>query len=322
MSEYNSIPQNPPPSQYVPPSTQGQYIPMHPVSPETNAQQIAPNPNIQPSPYAQQAYGVPPPHPGYGPGPFIGGIQYVYCADPMTELNYSTGVLIRQQPQFFEMYTGCESPNRYYVFSQSSQGGMKLLFKCKEISGCCMRNCCPANSREFNMVIKHIANSTYLDDNFQKTFVNVVKPFKCTCCCLERPEMMVTFSESNQPLGKIKQPFTCCDPKITLYDNDGDLKYTIHADCCQCGILCASNFFGKMSEAVFNIYKSNNLTEPPCGTIIKKSANFAELITTADSYQINFPPESTPNDKMNLIAAGLMIDYQFFEEKAEDHHDD
>ena len=33
MSEYNSIPQNPPPSQYVPPSTQGQYIPLHPVSP-------------------------------------------------------------------------------------------------------------------------------------------------------------------------------------------------------------------------------------------------------------------------------------------------
>ena len=53
----------------------------------------------------------------------------------------------------------------------------------------------------------------------------------------------------------------------------------------------------------------------------KKKANFAELITTADSYQINFPPESTPNDKMNLIAAGLMIDYQFFEEKAKNHDD-
>ena len=198
MSEYNSVPQNPPPTQYVPPPAQGQYIPMQPI-----------NPGI-------------PPHPGQ----FIGGIQYVYCADPMTELNYSTGVLIRQQPQFFEMYTGCESPNRYYVFSQSRQGGMKLLFKCKEISGCCMRNCCPANSREFNMVIKHIANSANLDDNFQKTFVNVVKPFKCTCCCLERPEMIVTFSESNQPLGKNKQPFTCYNPKITIYDNDRDLKYT------------------------------------------------------------------------------------------------
>ncbi len=68
MSEYNSIPQNPPPSQYVPPSTQGQYIPMHPVSPVTNVQQTAP----------PQAYGVPPPHPGYAPGPFIGGIQYVF----------------------------------------------------------------------------------------------------------------------------------------------------------------------------------------------------------------------------------------------------
>ena len=53
------------------------------------------------------------------------------------------------------------------------------LFKCKEYSGCCMRNCCPASSRGFNMVIKHIANTTNLDENFSSPFVYVKKPFKC-----------------------------------------------------------------------------------------------------------------------------------------------
>lgn len=91
----------------------------------------------------------------------------------MTELALSTGVLIRQEAQVLEQITGCESPNRYYVFSQSPQGGMKLLFKCKEYSECCMRNCCPASTREINMVIKHIASVANLDENFSAPFVDV-----------------------------------------------------------------------------------------------------------------------------------------------------
>ena len=97
---------------------------------------------------------------------FFQGIQFVYVADPMQELNISTGCLIRQQPQFLEQITGCESPNRYYVFSQSPQAGMKLLFKCKEYSSCCQRNCCAANAREFIMDMKHVANVGCMDENF------------------------------------------------------------------------------------------------------------------------------------------------------------
>jgi hypothetical protein len=300
--------------------------------------------NASPSPYAQQGYGYPPSSPGgyvppqqaggysqypaqgYAnqpvpqvaavPAPYFGGLQYVYVADPMTELGLSTGVLIRQEAQFLEQLTGCESPNRYYVFSQSPQAGMKLLFKCKEYSECCMRNCCPANNREFNMAIKHIATAANLDENFSTPFIDVRKPCKCTCFCLERPEMLVRFGNQGQTLGRIKQPFTCCDPVFSTYDSTGIVKYTIHGDCCQCGLLCKNNFCGKLSEVTFNIYKGNNIASVPCGSITKKVATAAELVTSADSYQINFPPDANPQDKMLLIVAGLMIDYQFFEETA------
>jgi hypothetical protein len=300
--------------------------------------------NASPNPYAQQGYGYPPSSPGgyvppqqaggysqypaqgYAnqpvpqvaavPAPYFGGLQYVYVADPMTELGLSTGVLIRQEAQFLEQLTGCESPNRYYVFSQSPQAGMKLLFKCKEYSECCMRNCCPANNREFNMAIKHIATAANLDENFSTPFIDVRKPCKCTCFCLERPEMLVRFGNQGQTLGRIKQPFTCCDPVFSTYDSTGIVKYTIHGDCCQCGLLCKNNFCGKLSEVTFNIYKGNNIASVPCGSITKKVATAAELVTSADSYQINFPPDANPQDKMLLIVAGLMIDYQFFEETA------
>ena len=282
------------------PVPQGQYVP----------------PTSQPTNYSQPLQPGNAPQIGAQPPSFFYGIQYVFVSDPMSELANSSGVLIKQKPQFMEQFTGCESPNRYFVFSQSPQGGMKLLFKCKEFSGCCMRNCCPANQREFNMSIKHVTTNSSLNDDFSTPFVKIIKPFKCTCFCLERPKMIVQYA-NDQPLGSIKEPFTCCDPQINTFDNTGMMKYIIHANCCQCGLICRSNFCGKLSQALFNIYRANNLTSP-CGSIIKKaSSSFAELITTADNYQINFPPDASPEDKMILIAAGLMIDYQYFEEKAE-----
>ena len=307
---YSAIPQGP----------QGQYIPPpQPGYGNAPPQGYAPPGAVggyNQTPYQGQGYiNQPMPQPGAVPPPLFGGIQYVCVPDPMTELAMSTGDLIRQEVQFFEQITGCESPNRYYIFSQSPQGGMKLLFKCKEYSGCCMRNCCPASSREFNMDIKHIATVANLDENFSAPFINVKKPFKFTCCCLERPEMLVRSGVNNQPFGRIKQPFTCCDPEFTLFDNTGTIRYIIHGDCCQCGLLCANNFCGKLSEVIFNVYSAAN-REVPCGSITKKRATTTELVTSADSYQINFPKDATPQDKILLIVSGLMIDYQFFEETA------
>ena len=299
MQGYAPVPQN----QYQPPIPPGGYP--QPVVVGYNSTQVPPQ---YPNP--------PVPQVALPPQPYFGGIQYVYVQDPMVELGNSTGVLIRQQPQLLEQFTGCESPNRYYVFSQSPQGGMKLLFKCREHSGCCMRQCCPANAREFNMDIKHIIDGNMLlDDNFSAPFVRVNKPFKCTCFCLERPEMQVTFGESSQPCGRIKQPFSCCDPIFQINDNTGAMRYIIHGECCQCGLCCSNNFCGKLSEVLFNIYQTEDRTAP-CGSIIKKSATGAELVTSADSYQVNFPQGATPQDKLLLIIAGLMIDYQYFEESA------
>ena len=315
MQGYSAVP-NP---GYAPPQAPGGYPQApggYPQAPGGYAQA----PGGYTNPYGAQGYTNQPVPPVVQAPPMnFGGIQYVYVPDPMQELAISTGVLIRQQPQFFEQITGCESPNRYYVFSQSPQQGMKLLFKCKESSECCQRNCCSASTREFIMDIKHIANAGMMNENFQNSFVHVNKPFKCTCFCLERPEMIATFGNGGQIVGKVKQPFTCCDPLFTVYDNAGVARFYIHADCCQCGILCANNFCGKMSEALFNIYADASLTSP-VGSIIKKVATFSEMVTSADSYQVNFPVSASPNEKLLLIISGLMIDYQFFEESASNNN--
>ena len=71
------------------------------------------------------------------PGLF-GGLQFIYVQDPMLELASCPSILIRQEPDFLESITGCETPNVYHVFGNSHMG-FKYLFKCVEKSECCER---------------------------------------------------------------------------------------------------------------------------------------------------------------------------------------
>ena len=240
----------------------------------------------------------------------FGGIQYVFVTDPLIELNNCSGVLIKQQPELLEIITGCETPNRYHIFGQTNNGYI-YLFKCLEKSGCFMRYCCPSSIREFNMEIRHIGSVDELVPGMSKLFSNIYKPFKCVCCCLNRPEMIITLA-NGESVGKIKYPFTCCDPEYEVYDSNGQLKFFVNADCCQCGLLCAGNICGKMSDANFVIFDKKNGNQ--IGTISKTRAELIEMVSNADSFKIIFPNSTNPKEKLLLICLGLMIDYQHFEE--------
>ena len=110
--------------------------------------------------------------------------------------------------------------------------------------------------------------------------------------------------------------FTCCDPEFEVYNSQG-LKYFVRADCCQCGLLCANNLCGKLSTATFEIYQPG--TSNVIATISKMTAqSFSEVMTDADSYQVGFPAGANAEDKLLLIALGLMIDYQYFETDSSD----
>ena len=255
------------------------------------------------------------PYPGQQMAIIFRGVQCIMVADPMTELASCTSCIIKQQPEFIEAITGCETPNRYHVLGHTNNGLFKYLFKCQENSSFCQRNCCPSKIREFNMDIFHAA-SVPLAGNIAGKFASAFKPLKIPCFCFNRPEIMVTMGPDNKYIGKIKHLFTFCDPEFEVYNPQG-LLYYVRADCCQCGLLCANNLCGKLSQATFEIYKPG--TSNVLQTISKMPAqSFGEAATDADSYQVGFPQNSTPEDKLLLIALGLMIDYQYFETSASD----
>ena len=151
------------------------------------------------------------------PPTLFGGMQFIYVQDPMTELATCPSLLIRQEPELFEAFTGCEQPNIYHVFGNSPLG-FRYLFKCLEKSTFCQRRFCPSEQREFNMDIIHCSSVDQLGMGFTTPFATMMKPFMCTCCCLCRPEISVLVNSTGQPAGKVKYIYTFCDPTFEVYN--------------------------------------------------------------------------------------------------------
>jgi len=140
------------------------------------------------------------------------------------------------------------------------------------------------------------------------------RPFKCTCFCLARPEMTAKLGTGQ--IGKVTEPFTCCDPMFHVKDNKEQVRWKITADCYQCGLLCRQGC-GKCSEVTFPIYSADKqeLNENNRDGFIKKLfGGVAELVTDADSFLLEFPLNATPEEKLLLISTVLMIDFRFFED--------
>ncbi len=224
--------------------------------------------------------------------------------DPIKILETSPIAKVKQQIEFLELVTSCETKNRYDVYAKINEQNV-FLFRCKEQSEWCMRNCCPGNCREFNLKLT-LPN--------QQKFAILERPFKCTCCCCNRPLMTCKFTDGTQ-FGRIKEPFRYCSPLFETYDEEDHSKYYLEIPYCQSGFCCRKSCCGKCNEVYGNIYNNRSLSNP-VGVIKKKEKCVQETISDANTFVITFPVDATVNDKLNLIATVLMIDYRYFEENA------
>lgn len=237
--------------------------------------------------------------------------------DPLSMLANAKNAYIEQQIELAEMITGCETSNRYHVYIITHSNELVYLFKCKEQSSCFSKQCCSSDSRPFNMKIRHVScRSDYILDDYSTYWALLERPFKCTCCCLARPEM--TAGSKTSYFGKVYEPFTCIDPYFHIFNSSNNLRWQVHANGCQCGICCRAGVFGKCSEAKFNIFSAEKekLEDENKDGEIKRlfSGLVQELYTDADNFFISFPLTATPEEKLMLIATTLMIDYRYFED--------
>ena len=223
------------------------------------------------------------------------------------------GIFVKQKFDLMEALSGCDQNNTYNVFPLSKDGEKKgkKLFKAKEKSSFCAKQCLAPDCKPFQIKINLQDDNEELDN---EPFLFVDRPCKCTYACLNRPEMLVSYVEDgkNEYVGKIKDPWTCCNVVNEIYDKDNNLKYIIEGSCMQIGMHCKGPL--ECCETIDFDIKS------PSGEVLstlqKRSPGCAKaMFSEADNFACHFPANATKEDKALIMCAVMFLDFRYFEEK-------
>lgn len=267
---------------------------MQPIIADPNQQQLAMAPG-QMMPQMQMV------QPGAG-GKYNGDGFYI--------LNNCQSIKVKQKFEMLEALTGYEQANEYKVYGDD---GVKL-FKCKEKSDWCARQCCPSGCRPYDYQIK-METGPYND----MEFLHAVREFACTCLCFNRPELTVFIPGTGQTLGYMTDPWACCDMTFDLFDADRNLVLKVNGSCCQCGLFCKCPC-GPCDSVNFDI--KDGQTGEVVGDI-KNKFRAANLFAAsdADNYEINFGKVQDPRWKAMVMVLAIFLDMRYFEQSGGEQRD-
>ena len=223
------------------------------------------------------------------------------------------GIFVKQKWSKIEVFTGCEMENKYKIYKKHKDKTKKIgkiLYKAKEKSGCCSRNCLIPQCRPMQVKIKNISS---LDED--PTCLKISKDCNCMCFCLNRPFINIDYCEEgqNEFIGKIEYPFNCCDFNFIVYDNNDNKVFKIFTECCQCGICCAGCGCEKTEKVDFVIYDVN---DKKIGFVRKRNKDcLKSVFSDADNFGVDFDVSWDWKIRSILLGTMLFIDYMMFEEK-------
>lgn len=134
-------------------------------------------------------------------------------------------------------------------------------------------------------------------------------------CCEQKPNSSVYYNYNGQLLGEILQPLKCrcccSDPIFEIKSNSEIKRYVITTDGSQCAYCCCTGCCCSNNSISFPVY--NALCSQIVGEIFKdvftrRRIPFGEKDRL--KWRVNFPLDAFPEDKILLIAAAILIDFQ------------
>ena len=230
-----------------------------------------------------------------------------------------TGLYIKQQMNTLEIITGLDMQNKYFIHELAPAGPdgkahRKVLFQARETSDFIDRGCSPQGCRAIDVSInKWISGPEYPD---RQVAIRLEKVCQCTCYCANRPELKVFITEGGQDLyvGKIVDPWDCCNYAFKVYDAQDSVRFHVEAGCCQLGFHCKCPC--ETCERIeFDLYSGDKVTKE--APILKLGTGncIKNAVSNSDNFTVTFLANATWKDKVLLMATLLMIDYMMFDEK-------
>lgn len=225
------------------------------------------------------------------------------CPPGLEYLTMIDQLIIKQKLEMLEavagvMGYGLETANKYKIKNVLGQN----VYKAVEDTECCTRIVC-GPLRPFDMIIK---------DNSDREVLHLSRPYRCQSCCF--PCCLQSLEVSSPPgttIGFVEQKWTCIKPKFDIKDGDGNVALVIVGPWCTYS--CAG-------DVEFKIMTPDESVE--VGRISKQwTGLLKEAFTDMDNFGITFPMDLDVRCKATLIGAAFLIDYMFFEKKANHESD-
>jgi len=144
------------------------------------------------------------------------------------------------------------------------------------------------------------------------------------CCCLPH---IVTKDASGNVIGKTQFVCDgCCFvPKYDILDGNGQKKYRLRPDTCCLGMCIRCRCGGGNGKCfrVPYIIRDPETFEPVKGNDGKEDAQVTQLwtglknqcCTQRDAFHVVFPDDATPEDKLVVTGAAILIDVLEVENK-------
>lgn len=222
------------------------------------------------------------------------------CPPGLEYLTQVDQILVHQQIELLEAFTGWETCNKYQI---KNSLGQQVYFAAEE-SDTCMRQCC-GPQRGFTI---------HINDNANQEVMRVNRTFKCcagcNCCAFSgccQCEIEVE-APVGQPAGYIRQTCSFLAPKFEVMDCQQQVVLEIEGPACICQGPCCT------WDQEFVVRSPGG--GPEVGKISKQwSGLVKEYFTQADNFGISFPMDLDVKMKSTLMGAVFLIDFMYFEQK-------
>jgi len=235
------------------------------------------------------------------------GQEAMYTSRALQALDGCKKVEVKEKVNRLEAITALlgsevEMANKYKILTEDGEEIMfaveKTDFLTRQLKQCC--GDCAAWQVDI----------LYTQGGVQETAFKIDRPWSATCCCINRPVM--TMSDANgQVLGKMRDPFACCDLTFRMQDPAGKDVLLAKGGCCQPGMCCPLPC-GPCSQVSFPVVDAS--TGADVGHIQKKVPSCCKFLfaSDVDNYKIDFGGVQNPQWKALMVGLSIFIDFRYF----------
>lgn len=228
------------------------------------------------------------------------------------KLTEEKSVFISEHTQRSEVRCCCPARHEKEYSVTRGSGGHEKIFTAMEEKDLCCQTCAPCCARDFNITVKDTKGGSHYRMRKHRVCCTPACCDFCRCC----RHRLTVHKASGGVIGLVENdnPWYTCFSHYHAYDLDGNRIYRVKKSCDCCAKCCGERKDCCCCTCVFNselvIHGKGGRSK---GKIFKLAEARAAGINE-DSFDLVFPPDSSEQERIQLIAMVILIDYNQYDD--------